>query len=311
MPDLREILVTAASDAGPAVLIAAVTGLLAVGLARGGAPRGARAVVALGLASAFSAGLSRIEQWPSLPLAAGESAWLWVAWIAVGAGLVAAIGQAMKLPLLGRAVAALLLGGLATWLIAGPFVPHRVGEGERWMLAGLGGVVTTLLAGLTSGAGRDDARLDVAGIAWLVGLTGLSLLLAIAGSSAILGRATGLMAAALGTFVGVRFVLGGESPSRAAALPLSALFVALGVSGWLSLNYEGHVGLPATAVAALVAGLVVALLVVGVKALPLVGRAAVVTVLVGAATFAAFRLVDAAKPPPSNQPDPYDYSVFK
>ena len=72
----------------------------------------------------------------------------------------------------------------------------------------------------------------------------------IAASSAILGRATGLIAAALGTFVGVRFVLGGEAPSRAVALPLAALLVSLCVSGWLSLNYEGHVGLPATAIAA-------------------------------------------------------------
>ena len=85
MPDIREVLVTAGSDAWPAILIAAVTGLFAVGLARGGVPRGARAVLALGLASAFCVGLSRIEAWPSLPLAAGESAWLWTAWIAVGA----------------------------------------------------------------------------------------------------------------------------------------------------------------------------------------------------------------------------------
>lgn len=311
MPDIREVLVTAGSDAWPAILIAAVTGLFAVGLARGGTPRGARAVMALGLASAFCIGLSRIEPWPGLPLAAGESAWLWTAWIAVGAGLLAAIGHAVKLPLAARAVAALVLGALATWLLAGPFIPHRVTEGERWLLVGLGGLVTTLLAGLTRRGAGDDARLDVAGVAWLVGLTGLSLLLAIAASSAILGRATGLMAAALGTFVGVRFVLGGESPSRAAALPLSALFVALCVSGWLSLNYEGHVGLPATALAALVAGLVVALLVLPVKAMPLVARAVVVTLLVGGATFAAFRLVDAAKPPPSNDADGPDYSVFK
>ena len=154
-------------------------------------------------------------------------------------------------------------------------------------------------------------RLDVAGVVWLVALTGLSLLLAIAASSAILGRATGLIAAALGTFVGVRFVLGGEAPSRAVALPLAALLVSLCVSGWLSLNYEGHVGLPATAIAALVAGLIVAMLVLLVKTMPLMARAVVVTLLVGGATLAAFRLVDAAKPPPTDDADEYDYSVFK
>ncbi|MCA9316274.1 MAG: hypothetical protein H6806_03885 [Planctomycetes bacterium] len=311
MPDIREVLVTAGSDAWPAILIAAVTGLFAVGLARGGVPRGARAVLALGLASAFCVGLSRIEAWPSLPLAAGESAWLWTAWIAVGAGVLAAIGHAVKVPLAARAVVALLFGGLATWLLAGPFVPHRVTEGERWMLVGLGGVATAVLAAASARASRNDERLDVAGVVWLVALTGLSLLLAIAASSAILGRATGLIAAALGTFLGVRFVLGGEAPSRALALPLAALLVSLCVSGWLSLNYEGHVGLPATAVAALVAGLVVALLVLLVKAMPLAARVVVVTLLVGGATFAAFRLVDAAKPPPSDDADEYDYSVFK
>ena len=55
----------------------------------------------------------------------------------------------------------------------------------------------------------------------------------------------------------------------------------------------------------------VALLVLLVKAMPLAARVVVVTLLVGGATFAAFRLVDAAKPPPSDDADEYDYSVFK
>jgi hypothetical protein len=116
-----------------------------------------------------------------------------------------------------------------------------------------------------------------------------------------MGRVTGTLAAGLGTALGVRFVLGGAVPSRAAIVPAAVLLAGMGLAGWRALNYEGHTGLPLGALAACAGGLVLGLLVLALGRPR--GRAAGVLGLVLTAAGVAVALWLTAQAAP--EPNPY------
>ncbi len=257
MPGFGEILTTALSDAWPAVAVAATAALIAATQSKAGRPRAARALLALGLAGGFAAGLSRIVVWPSLPLAPSDDGWKWIAWIAPAAGLATAVAGLSRAP---RPVWYALAFGVAAgaaWLLVDPFVDAagNVRGEARVVLVGSVALVAGALATASSRALPTARGVDFADIAWLVTISGVAMLLALFAHSAVLGRTVGVLAASFGTLVGMRFALGGEAPTRATAVPLATILTGLGLASYLALNYEGQVTLPATALLAAFGGL--------------------------------------------------------
>jgi hypothetical protein len=179
---------------------------------------------------------------PSLPLAAHESAWEWVFWLAPAGALLGLLEPWTRLPESARFAARWGIATGGAWLVVRPLAPHAVTAAQALGRAAAAGLAAEVLwSALVARARRGGGLLGVAALG--PALFGASYVLYAQGHSYLLAAAAGALATAVATLA----VLGRRDPAPlpATTAPVVALaFAGLLLGAHAYLNFGDVVRFP-------------------------------------------------------------------